>query len=72
MRGDPNLGVGEDKAAHEIALQIALDRDSERLLHQTAPRLARSIINIEPSSQLFFRYQWLQHCVPDVRGKNAG
>ena len=40
MSEDADLRVREDQAAHQIVLQIALDRATERLFRQTAPGFA--------------------------------
>ena len=71
MREDANLRVGEHEPAHQIVLQITLNRDSQRFLRQTAPRLARNIIDIKPPPQIFFGNERLQHRIPDMLGKNA-
>ena len=66
-----DLCICENKAAHQIGLQITLDCDSQGFLHQTAPRLARNLIDIEPPPHLFLRYQRLEHRAPDVPGKDT-
>ena len=38
MRQNTNLCIREDNAAHQVVLQIPLNRQSKRFLDQTAPR----------------------------------
>ena len=71
MSKETDLRVGQDKPAHQIILQITLDRMPERLLRQTAPGFARNIIDIKPAAKLFFRDQGFQHTVPAMLGENA-
>ena len=71
MRHDADLRVGEHKAAHQLILQISFDRDSERFFRQTAPGLARHIIDIKPTTELLFRNKRFQHRVPGMFGEHT-
>src|SRR5947208_6992328 len=71
MRKEPDLRVGHGKPAHQIILQITLDRKSEGFFRQTAPRFPGNIIDIKPAAKLFFRNQGFQHAVPAMLGENA-
>src|SRR5262249_7274898 len=64
MGQDADLCIGENKTAHQIVLQIPLDRGAKRFLHQTAPGLARHVVGIEATPKFIFGYQRLQHRVP--------
>ncbi len=71
MGQNADLSVGKHKAAHQIVLQIPFNRQTERLLCQTAPRFAGNIAKIEPTPEVLFRNERFQHCVPGMFGKNV-
>src|SRR4030095_1115894 len=71
MGQDTDFCIRESKTAHQIVLQIPLDRRPEWFLYQATPSFARNIIGTQTTSTPTFRNQWLQHRVPYLLGKNA-
>src|SRR5215471_16778674 len=71
MSQDADLCICENKTAHQIVLQISLDRDPERFLHQTTPGFARNVVGIKAPPEFLLCNQWLEHRVPYLPGKNA-
>ena len=59
MSKKTDLGVGQDKPAYQVILQITLDCEAKRFFCQALPGFARDIVDVEPAFELFFRYQLL-------------
>ena len=51
---DPDFGVGQDKPADQIVLQITFERATERFFGQTSPRFARDLVLIESLLHFLF------------------
>src|SRR5215210_165074 len=66
-----DLRVRENDSAHEIVLEIALDRRAERFLGQAAPGLARERIAFEAATKIAPRLERPQHGVPGMFREDA-
>src|SRR6266480_1722577 len=72
MSEEADLRIRENQTSEQIVLQIAFHRATKRFFHQTAPDLAVRIVHVEATPEIFFRHERLQHCVPDIFGKDPG
>src|SRR4026208_1218889 len=71
MSEEANLRVRENQTAKEIVLPIVFHYATEWFFNQTAPGLAVYIVCVEATPEIFFRHERLQHCVPDIFGKDT-
>ena len=58
---DADLAVGQHQAAHQIVLQITLDRAPEGFFRQTPPRFPRNVIAFEPPFEFIPGDQRFEH-----------